>query len=152
MPRKKKATTEIVSGADLALVPKRVPINIRAILDQMVREQVEQALAQRANGNIPADFQPRDVANDARIRGNVFEIRKWTLYFEKWGCRMCRRKNVSHLGGGCCKRCHELVSGRLAKIKRDFYANDPEQEIERQINQITSRLRSAKALLGTTEE
>ena len=154
MPRKKKANVEIVSASETHLVPlvQAPAVNLQAMLDRMVRERVDEILAMRAGGHVEPDFQPREVANDARIRNNVFEIRKWSLFFEKWGCRTCHRKNVAHASSGCCARCHNLVAQRLAAIKRDFYRDDPELEIERQINQITSRMRSAQALLGDVEK
>ena len=152
MPRKKKANVEIVPASEAVLVPREPAANLQEMLDRMVRERVDEILAMRAGGHVEPDFQPREVANDARIRNNVFEIRKWSLYFEKWGCRMCHRKNVGHASSGYCGRCHSLVALRLAAIKRNFYRDDPELEIERQINQITSRTRSAQALLGDVEK
>jgi len=153
MARQKKETTvEIVPRGQSGIVPKAPTVNIEAILDRMVRERVDEILATRAAEKVEADFQPRDVANDTRIRNNVFELRKWALYFEQWGCRMCRRRNVSHASGGHCDRCNNLVAGRLGRIKRKFYEDDPDLEIERQINQITSRMRSAQALLTDREE
>jgi hypothetical protein len=65
---------------------------------------------------------------------------------------MCSQKAVLHSRGGCCERCSSLVTQRLSQIKRDYERADPEREIERQIDRLTSRVRSARDLLGEYEK
>jgi hypothetical protein len=45
-----------------------------------------------------------------------------------------------------------ILFQRLAKIERDFKLANPEQEIQRQIDHMTSRIRTAEALLGKDEK
>jgi Zn finger protein HypA/HybF involved in hydrogenase expression len=152
MTRKKKPGVEIVPASETALVPKRPAESPQAVLDRMVRERVDEIMAERGSAPMESDFQPKEVAFELQRRQTVFERRKWPLYFEKWGCRKCERKRVAHMSTGQCAACHSRLQQRLAAIKRDFDKANPDQEIERKIDQLTSRFRSAQALLGELEE
>jgi hypothetical protein len=152
MSRKKKPAVDIVPASESALVPKRPSGNLKAVLDRMVRERVDEIMAERGSAPMEPDFQPKEVAYELQRRQTVFERHKWRLYFEKWGCRKCERKRVNHASSGHCAACHNRLQMRLAQIKRDFDQANPDQEIERKIGQLTSRFRSAQALLGEHEE
>jgi hypothetical protein len=143
---------EIMPRSEGALVPTSPAAKFRAMLESMVRERVDEIMANRGASQLEHDFQPREVAIAIRRRRTVFESRKWRLYFEKWGCRMCSQKTVLHVSGGCCQRCTSLVTQRLSQIKRDYEKANPEREIERQIGHLTSRERSARNLLGADKE
>src|ERR1700684_2752201 len=110
MPRGKKSSTEIVL--------QRPVEDMRAVLDRMVRDRVDEIMAERAVAWPEPNYQPREASYEIQRRQTVFERRKWALYFTKWGCRMCRRQNhVSHGSGGCCIACCNLVTMRLGQIK-----------------------------------
>src|ERR1700736_2101724 len=151
MSRKKMPAVEIVPASESALVPKRPSGNLQAVLDRMVRERVDEIMAERG-AQLAVDFQPKEVAYELQRRQTVFERRKWSLYFEKWGCRMCRTKRVNHVSSGHCAACHSLLQGRLAQIKLNFDHDNPDQEIDQKIDQLTSRFRSAQSLLAEREE
>lgn len=152
MPRKKKPIVEIVPASQAALVPKPSPANIEAIIERMVWERVDEILAERGAAEMEPNFQPREISTEIRLRQSVYERRKWSIYFEKWGCKVCGNKKVSHVGSGSCERCYMRVYQRLAQIKHDFDKANPESEIKRDIDQITKRVRSAQALLGHGEK
>src|ERR1700680_2314822 len=139
MPRKRKISTEIVL--------QRPAEDMRALLDRIVRDRVDEAMAERANAQPEHNFQPRDVSIEIRRRQSVFERRKWGLYFEKWGCRMCgRKRNVNHGSGGVCATCEVRVAGRLRQIKLEYERDNPESQITENIDRLTRRLRSAQEL------
>ena len=145
MPRKKKISTEIVL--------QRPAGDMRAVLDRMVRDRVDEIMAERAEAQLAEaqpeehNFQPREVALEIRRQQTMFERRKWALYFAKWGCRMCRRKrNVGHGSGGCCSACCTLVTLRLKQIKIEYDRDNPESQIAENIDRLTRRLRSAQEL------
>lgn len=146
MPDKKKPIVEIMPTSEAALMPKPPAANLQAMIDHIVRERVDEIMAERGAA-LESDFQPREVLYEIRQRQTVFERRKWSLYFEKWGCRKCGRKKVSHASGGFCGRCQNLFQSRLTVLKREYERANPELEIQRQIDHITSRVRTAEALL-----
>ncbi len=150
--RSPKPTAEIVPASEAALVPPGPRQDLEAMITRIVRERVDELMVKVEGRQVEPDFLPKDVSVELQERRNVFERRKWSLYFEKWGCRMCSRKNVSHAATGHCARCHNLVAGRLALIKAEYERNNPETEIDRQIDRLTSRFRVAKSLLGRCEE
>jgi hypothetical protein len=152
VPRKKNPSVEIMPRSEGALILKAPAEKFQGMLERLVRERVDEIMANGGASQLETDCQPREVALEIRRRQTVFESRKWRLYFEKWGCRMCNRKTVMHASGGCCERCNSLVTQRLSQIKRDYEKADPEREIERQIDLLTSRVRSARELLGEREK
>lgn len=152
MPRKKIPTAEIVPASEAALVPTSKRESPQEMIERIVRERVDEIMAKLEAGQMVPDFIPRDQADELRRRVDVFERRKWSLYFEKWGCRMCNRKNVSHAGSGQCQRCHILVFQRLRAIRAEYEREHPDSEIDRQIDRLTSRFRVAKSLLNRGED
>jgi hypothetical protein len=126
---------------------------MQAIITRMVQDRVDEIMAERGGSQLEPGFQPKEVAYELQRRQTVFERRKWALYFLRWGCRMCnRKKNVSHASGGCCATCITRVGARLETIKLQYERDNPEAAIDRQIDRLTSRFRSAEALLGEGEE
>jgi hypothetical protein len=77
----------------------------------------------------------------------MFEREKWSLYFEKWGCQVCGKKTANHMHTGHCGACAGRITARLARIKLEYEQTHPEAEVERQIDQLTLRSRTAERLL-----
>ena len=149
MPRKKKPTVEIVRANPVPLVPQPPGAKLEAMLTRLVQERVDDIMGQRGAVDMEPDFRPKEVAWEIQRRQTVFERRKWSLYFSKWGCRRCDHKKAVHAGNGYCPKCHGLFSGRLTQLRREHDRNNPEHEVDRQVGQIDSRVRFAERLLGS---
>ncbi len=147
MPRKKAPTAEIVPASESALVPAPKRESPQEMIERLVRERVDEIMVKLEAGHPEPGFVPRDEADELRRRRNVFEQRKWSLYFERFGCRVCSRTNVAHYGNGHCQRCYALIQRRLKTIKAEYDESRPDAEIDRQIDRLTSRFRVAKSLL-----
>jgi hypothetical protein len=69
------------------------------------------------------------------------------MYFEKYGCIACRRKNASYASHGLCRACSGLIGDRLrrtdAKMQKRLAKND-----DGAARIFLRRLESAKRLLG----
>jgi hypothetical protein len=153
MPRKKKLVVEIERLPEAALVPNPSAAHLQAEFDRMVRQRVDEILAERRPDQMAPAFQPREVAYELQRRQSVFQRREGRLYFEKWGCMICqRKKHVSHASGGICSGCYGRETLRRAQIRREYERSNPEAEIDKQIDRLTSRLRSAQELLGEIEK
>ena len=151
MPREKKPIVELVLQSQMPLTLESPAANLQAMLDRMVRERVNEIMAE-PGADLEPDFQPKEVSFEIQRRQTVYERRKWALYFEKWGCRRCGGKKASHMGSGHCDKCHHLLAGRLLQIKHEYERANPEKEIERNIDRLTSRIRNAQRLLGKGEK
>jgi hypothetical protein len=42
--------------------------------------------------------------------------RRFRMYFERYGCVRCSRKNAIYAGTGLCERCLGLISDRLERV------------------------------------
>jgi hypothetical protein len=143
MPRKKKPAVEIVPASEAALVPKPATANLQAMLDRMVRDKVDEIMAERAAGQSELAHQPREI----RRHHPGFERVKWPLYFEKWGCEVCgRKRQVSHGSKGRCATCVLRLYHRMQRLEREWVRNNPESQIAEDIDRLTRRFRSAQEL------
>ena len=77
--------------------------------------------------------------------------RKWSHYFENYGCLRCSRKKVNHFSTGMCMRCRLKVNDRLkASLKK--HAQQNVRSPEGQIAEIVSAVSNAERILtGQTE-
>jgi hypothetical protein len=80
---------------------------------------------------------------------SVFHIRKFALYFEKWGCLVCGTKEQAHDTHAMCHNCSLRFTHRLQQIEKEYAEAHPQEYENRQIESLTSRLRNAERILGT---
>jgi hypothetical protein len=62
-------------------------------------------------------FGDRETANAIRRSQTVPYQRRWTLYFESWGCLVCGRQDVIHAGNGMCGTCRARTYQRLKRLR-----------------------------------
>lgn len=129
MPRKTRPVVEVLPAETTLLGP---PMND---LERIVRQRVDEVLLGTSHKRAVGDM-------------DVFDRRKWSLYFEQWGCLRCNRKTVPHASGGQCPTCNGLIANRLGAIKRAWNEAHPQQQTEQDIDALTSRVRAAERLLG----
>jgi hypothetical protein len=92
-------------------------------------------------------FLPREVAWAILRLLPIFHQRKWTYFFEDWGCFKCGRKAALHVGNGLCNKCRASVSYRLkSSLKRRAVKAGP--TAEQQVDRIMARVRNAQHILG----
>jgi hypothetical protein len=92
-------------------------------------------------------FRPKTVS-DALLRVmTVQEKRKWTVYFELWGCLACghTRKRI-HAGNGFCTRCHDKIAKRLRRIVRNLSRG--RETLPAEFHEISAAVSTAERLLG----
>jgi hypothetical protein len=130
------------------IVRRPSPEGMKAMLDRMVTEKIEQILAERDLEQLAPVYRSRRI----RPIHPGFERDKYSLYFEKWGCKVCGRKgNVSHAGRGRCYTCQARHHQRMAALEREWVSNNPESQIVEDIDHLTRRYRTAQELLGDGE-
>ena len=90
----------------------------QASIEAMVRQRVDEILAQEGAQLFEPEFQPKPIQAEAMRRLTVFERQKWALYFARWGCRQCKAKRKGHTGQGYCHTCYGMVRFRLLEIQK----------------------------------
>jgi len=138
MPRKKTAAIELLPPSSEALAPQSPTATIETMLERLVRERVDAALAQRI-GPDPATERQR----------SMFERHKAALYYERFGCQICHKKKTPHAGAKLCYSCISRENARDRHLRRDFDKEHP-NNASRQLERITARVRTAERLLGTS--
>ena len=129
MPRNKKPQSiELLREEETAIVPAGNPLE--TMVANVVRKMLE------------GEHVPRSRAK------TVFQSRQWSLYFEKWGCRTCHKKNVAHSNNGFCLRCSDLFAGRIKTLEKQFELA-MNRHIETDIENLTRSARGAEQLFGT---
>jgi len=90
----------------------------------MVERKVEEIFASQRGAMLEPFFQSADVSRGITKRQTVPQQRKWTYYFEEWGCLICGTKKRIHVSNGMCATCRKRVSYRLDAIIRAYTKNE----------------------------
>jgi hypothetical protein len=146
MAKKPIVSVEIESLRDSqGIVRRPSPEEMNTMLDRMVTDKIEKALAERDLEQLAPVYRNRRI----RPIHPGFERDKHALYFEKWGCQTCgRKRNVNHMCNARCERCHVRFEQRMMQLEREWVSKNPESQILEDIDRLTRPLRSARALLG----
>lgn len=97
----------------------------KAELDRLVEIRVREIMAERDALVFEPWFQTRQVAYAVKRLQTVPEQRKWTVYFNRYGCMICEIQDRQHAGNGMCNRCHSNVFQRVAQIIAEGIENKP---------------------------
>jgi hypothetical protein len=82
----------------------------------------------------------------------MFERRKHSLYFEKHGCEICGTTKKIHKSNGLCGHCSARRHDRYRRLKREWDAEHPSGEAERQVGRVTARAATAERLMKTAHD
>lgn len=121
-----------------------------ADLDRLIQQKVTEALAANHTAILEPWFRSPAVAAAIRRHQSVFHKRKFSLYFEKWGCLVCGTKRKPHENHALCRTCLERFRTRLMWMEKEYASTHPQEYADRQTEDLTSRVRSAERILGMT--
>lgn len=62
-------------------------------------------------------FADRERAEMIRRSQTVAERKRWTWYFDRWGCLVCQRRDVPHASNGMCESCRARTYRRLKSVR-----------------------------------
>ena len=68
-------------------------------------------------------FRPRQKSFEIRRTQTMPELRKWRVYFDRWGCVTCGTNKRMHAGLGFCQTCYLRVSQRIKEILKETERN-----------------------------
>lgn len=106
-------------GAQLALGGKQVCQEIKRQI-QMRKRELAQAGPSANSGSLETWFRPKKISDEVRRLQTVVERRKWSAYFERYGCLRCRKTNRPHSGNGLCASCRLGIHTRLKAILKEL--------------------------------
>src|SRR5205807_5726388 len=142
MPRSKKVKAEIIR------VPRQAPVPDLATLDALIQKRVAEAQASQS-AILEPWFQSYAVAQELRRHQSMFHKRKFSLYFEKWGCLVCGTKERAQQSHGMCHKCWLRLVARLRALEKEYAKAHPQEYVNQQMESLTSRIRNAERILGT---
>ena len=124
--------------------------SLRAEIDRLVKQNVEEILARHADAALfePDIFHDR-LVHDEMARRNVFDRKKWALYFAQWGCRECKKTDQVHVGSAYCLHCYQVIRTRMIQLRKNWEAEHPAHPPE--LDQIDEKIRTAKRVFADGE-
>ena len=87
-----------------------------AELNRLVQQKVAEIMADRDAFVFEPFFRSRQIAYELRRLQTVPEQRKWTVYFERYGCLICETQKRIHVGNGMCNACYARTFSTLQQI------------------------------------
>ena len=109
MPRKNKPTVEIMPRLSQHDIQSMIAKAIEKYMDSLVKNG-------EAKGVYAFEPEPQNRYDD------IFDRRVNALLFEKFGCEVCGRKDVTHASNGRCDRCVSRRNNRIAQLRQEFEA------------------------------
>ena len=64
-------------------------------------------------------FRSRQESIEIKRTQTVPEQRKWSVYYDRWGCVSCTKKKTPHKSLEFCQACYLRVSQRIKEILKD---------------------------------
>jgi hypothetical protein len=89
--------------------PSKVPL-LQKLPPRLTRVEAE-------TSPLGSFFGDRERANLIRRSQTVSEQKRWSLYFDRWGCLACQRRNVPHASNGMCEECRARTYWRLKGVR-----------------------------------
>ena len=117
-----KTRTELLPPA------RQAPADMATVIAKMVEQKVAEAMATEAGALFEPFMQSKEVFEEFRKHQTVIEQRKWTYYFEEWGCLVCEQKDRRHQALGMCDACFSRTRSRMIATLRRANAARPIQE------------------------
>jgi hypothetical protein len=148
MQKKKAATVEITPAASPGTVLTLNPADLERLLGRLVDARFSEILARQSDLKFEPFFRSKRLCDEIHRHQSVFERNRWRLYFERHGCLVCARRDVPHNSLGMCGRCYLRTRARLVAIERKFSHRYGDADPAEQMENMTSRARTAEELLG----
>lgn len=106
---------ELMPSADMIL---RAGIDEKT-LNRLVQVKVAEIMAERDVIVFEPFFRSRQIAYELKRLQTVPEQRKWTVFFDRYGCLLCETRKRIHAGNGMCPRCYQNTFNALTQIIRE---------------------------------
>jgi hypothetical protein len=85
-------------------------------LNRLVQQKVAEIMAERDAIVFEPFFRSRQIAYELKRLQTMPEQRKWTVFFDRYGCLICESKKRIHVGNGMCTQCYNRTFQTLKQI------------------------------------
>jgi hypothetical protein len=99
-----------------------------ATLQKLVQQKVAEILTARDDLIFEPFFRSQQVTFEIRRLQTVPEIKKWTVFYERYGCHHCGKSERPHGACGFCSTCRLRVYRQLRGIDRELIKESDGQE------------------------
>ena len=106
-----KVRVEIIPARRTASAAARA-VDAQAMLKKIIEQQVAEMLANRDDLLFQPFLQSKRVADELRPADGS-ELRKWSVYYVRHGCLVCRTKGGIYACCGMCRNCATRTRNRL---------------------------------------
>lgn len=113
---------------------------------QLVKEQVTAILANREDLILRPFFDTKPLADALRRLQTMPARRKWSVFYEQFGCLICETKKSPHSSCGMCVNCYLRTAGRLRTIVGETAPQRKRQQFNGDLQAV-----ARKALLDAVE-
>jgi hypothetical protein len=120
MNKNKPIEAELMPSADMIL---RAGIDEKT-LNRLVQTKVAEIMAERDVIVFEPFFRSRQIAYELKRLQSVPEQRKWTVFFDRYGCLLCETRKRIHTGNGMCDRCYPRIFNTLKQIIAEGIAGE----------------------------
>ncbi len=119
--KEKKTNAIIVRPAE---VLRPVPaLNPEAWIERIVEKKMSEIAEKRpASAIFEPFFRSRAITTEIKRRQTIAEQRKWSLYYEKYGCLLCETTDRPHTALGMCCECYGRTKDRLSRLLKEAEA------------------------------
>lgn len=114
MKRDNTAAIELLPSP-ATIVRQRSGID-KAELERLVQQKVAEIMAERDAVVFEPFFRSRQIAYELKRLQTVPEQRKWSVWFERYGCLVCETRERIHVGNGMCTQCYARTFNTLKQI------------------------------------
>ena len=129
MKASKPAAIELIPSSSTIL---RTGIN-EAELNRLVQQKVAEIMAERDAVVFEPFFRSRQIAYELKRLQTVPEQRKWTVFFDRYGCMRCETRERIHVGNGMCTQCYAQIFRTLKEITAEQMTGETAQPSSRAI-------------------
>jgi hypothetical protein len=88
----------------------------QATLNRLVQQKVAEIMAERDSVVFEPFFRSRQIAYELKRLQTQPERRKWSVFFDRYGCLICETRERIHAGNGMCQQCYQRTFQTLKEI------------------------------------
>lgn len=150
MKKKQTQLARVITPEVVSEIIPRSPAEMKALLQQLVAQQVTEVLAARDQFILEPWFRTATVSREIRKLQTVQERNAWPLHFERHGCIHCRTKKHPHAALGFCTPCYQKITQQKRDSVRELTeAYDREKRTPRELGKLAENcLRPIRADKG----
>ncbi len=120
-----KKNNQAIVQAEVLRPAQSAPIDARKMIEEIVQQKVAEIMADPRSLLLEPFMQSKQVQIEITKLLDVVQQKKWSYYFEDWGCLICGQKDAGYKSVGMCSTFFSRVTNRMAASLRRAYSERP---------------------------